>query len=46
MIVNVVLDNKKKQDLAAIQLHNMAGRIVLVKLENYKTALCLIVLVT
>ena len=43
--VNVVLDNKRKQDRAVIRLHNMAAMGVLVKLENYRTVSCLIALV-
>ncbi len=46
MIASVVLDNKKKQDLASTQFHNMAETNVLVKLENYRTVSCLIVQVT
>ena len=41
--VNVALDKKRKQDLAVIQLHNMAEKNVLVKQEDFKTVLCLIV---
>ena len=46
MIVSVVLDNKRKQDLASTQLHNMAEMNVLVELENYRIVSCLIVQVT
>jgi hypothetical protein len=42
VIVSVVLDNKRKQDLAATQLHNMTEMIVLVKLEEYRTVSCMI----
>ena len=40
MIVSVVLDNKRKQDLAATQLHNMTEMIVLVKRDKYRTVSC------
>ena len=45
MIVSVVLDNKRKQDLAATQLHNMTEMIVLVKRDKYRTVSCQIALV-
>lgn len=46
VIVNAALHNRRKRGLAVILLRNMAAMIVLVKLENYRTASCLIVLVT